>query len=65
MPDEDYIKLYEDYALGYGNGAVPQGRSRSSFDLDRAARRAAAATAAEMGMTHMPREKWSLRQVTK
>lgn len=33
MPDEDYIKLYEDYALGYGNGAVPQGRSRSSFDL--------------------------------
>ncbi len=33
MPDEDYIKLYEDYALGYGNGAVPAGRARSSFDL--------------------------------
>jgi glutathione S-transferase len=33
MPDEDYIKLYEDYALGYGNGAVPPGRDRSSFDL--------------------------------
>lgn len=33
MADEDFIKLYEDYALGYGNGAVPPGRSRSSFDL--------------------------------
>ncbi len=33
MSDEDYIKLYEDYALGYGNGAVPAGRARSSFDL--------------------------------
>lgn len=33
LPDEDYIKLYADYALGYGNGAVPAGRERSSFDL--------------------------------
>ncbi len=33
MSDEDFIKLYEDYALGYGNGAVPAGRTRSSFDL--------------------------------
>ncbi|QKT03979.1 glutathione S-transferase family protein [Ectothiorhodospiraceae bacterium 2226] len=33
MSDEDYIKLYYDYALGYGNGAVPPGRDRSSFDL--------------------------------
>ena len=32
MPDADFIKLYEDYALGYGNGAVPEGRARSSFD---------------------------------
>lgn len=33
MRDADYIKLYHDYALGYGNGAVPPGRERSSFDL--------------------------------
>lgn len=33
LPDEDYLKLYEDYALGYSNGAVPQGRERSSFDM--------------------------------
>lgn len=33
MPDEDFIKLYEDYSLGYGNGEVPPGRGRSSFDL--------------------------------
>ena len=33
MPDEDFIKLYEDYALGHGNGAVPAGRAHSSFDL--------------------------------
>jgi glutathione S-transferase len=33
LPDEDYIKLYEDYSLGLGNGAVPPGRARSSFDL--------------------------------
>jgi glutathione S-transferase len=30
---EDYIKLYEDYAYGCSNGAVPEGRTRSSFDL--------------------------------
>lgn len=33
LPDEDFIKLYEDYALGVGNGGVPAGRARSSFDL--------------------------------
>lgn len=30
---EDYIKLYEDYAYGCSNGTIPDGRSRSSFDL--------------------------------
>ncbi|MDJ0867927.1 MAG: hypothetical protein QNK03_17615 [Myxococcota bacterium] len=29
----DLIKLYEDYTLGYYNGAVPPGRARSSLDL--------------------------------
>lgn len=29
----DYIKLYEDYAYGCSNGAVPVGRAKSSFDL--------------------------------
>jgi glutathione S-transferase len=29
--DEEVIKLYYDYARGYGNGAVPTGRTRSSF----------------------------------
>lgn len=33
MTNEDFIKLYADYALGVGNGAVPPGRTRSSFDL--------------------------------
>lgn len=33
MPDEDYIKLYADYALGFGNGKTPPGRAHSSFDL--------------------------------
>jgi glutathione S-transferase len=33
LPEEDYIKLYEDYSLGVGNGGVPPGRTRSSFDL--------------------------------
>jgi glutathione S-transferase len=33
MADDDFIKLYADYALGHGNGAVPPGRERSSFDL--------------------------------
>jgi glutathione S-transferase len=32
MPADDYVKLYEDYARGYGNGAVPPDRERSSFD---------------------------------
>lgn len=32
MAEEDFIKLYADYARGYGNGAVPKGRKRSSFD---------------------------------
>lgn len=30
--DEDYIKLYADYALGYSNGKLPPGRDRSSFN---------------------------------
>ena len=29
----DLIKLYEDYTLGFYNGAVPPGRERSSLDL--------------------------------
>ena len=29
--DEEVIKLYYDYARGAGNGALPEGRSRSSF----------------------------------
>jgi glutathione S-transferase len=33
LPAEDYVKLYEDYSLGVGNGGVPPGRERSSFDL--------------------------------
>lgn len=28
---EEIIKFYYDYALGYGNGAVPEGRKMSSF----------------------------------
>ncbi|WP_025897028.1 glutathione S-transferase family protein [Sneathiella glossodoripedis] len=28
---EEIVKLYYDYALGAGNGAVPEGRTRSSF----------------------------------
>lgn len=28
---EEIVKLYYDYALGYGNGAVPEGRKVSSF----------------------------------
>lgn len=30
---EEIVKLYYDYALGYGNGALPKGRSVSSFAL--------------------------------
>lgn len=33
LPDDDYIKLYEDYSLGVSNGGIPPGRQRSSFDL--------------------------------
>jgi glutathione S-transferase len=33
MADEDFIKLYADYALGFENGAVPPGKAHSSFDL--------------------------------
>lgn len=32
-PIEDLIKMYEDYTLGFYNGAVPPGRDRSSLDL--------------------------------
>lgn len=31
---DEIVKLYFDYALGYGNGAVPEGRTRSSFVFD-------------------------------
>jgi glutathione S-transferase len=31
--EDDLIKAYEDYALGYGNAEIPPGRARSSFDL--------------------------------
>ena len=30
---EEIVKLYYDYALGAGNGALPAGRQRSSFSL--------------------------------
>jgi glutathione S-transferase len=33
MSDEDFIKLYFDYSLGYGSGQVPPGREYSSLDL--------------------------------
>lgn len=33
MAAEDFIKLYYDYSLGCGDGAIPPGRERSSFDL--------------------------------
>ena len=29
----DLIKLYEDYTIGFFNGAVPTGKERSSLDL--------------------------------
>lgn len=32
LRDEDYIKLYADYALGYSNGKLPPGQQHSSFD---------------------------------
>ena len=31
---EEIVKLYYDYALGAGNGALPPGRSKSSFAFD-------------------------------
>lgn len=31
---EQIVKLYYDYAVGAGNGALPQGRDRSSFALE-------------------------------
>lgn len=35
MGDDDYVKLYADYARGIGNGKVPPGAAASSFDLTR------------------------------
>lgn len=32
LSDEDFIKFYADYSLGYSNGAIPAGHSRSSAD---------------------------------
>jgi len=31
--NNDIIKLHDDYVPGCGNGAVPEGRTRRSFDL--------------------------------
>jgi len=31
---EQIVKLYYDYAVGAGNGALPEGRTRSSFDFE-------------------------------
>jgi glutathione S-transferase len=31
---EEIVKVYHDYALGAGNGALPEGRTRSSFSFD-------------------------------
>jgi glutathione S-transferase len=31
---ERIVKLYYDYAVGAGNGALPEGRTRSSFVFD-------------------------------
>ena len=31
---EEIVKLYYDYALGHGNGALPEGRAVSSFTFD-------------------------------
>jgi glutathione S-transferase len=31
---EEIVKLYFDYALGSGNGALPAGRSVSSFSFE-------------------------------
>lgn len=31
---EEIVKLYYDYALGYGNGALPEGRAVSSFTFE-------------------------------
>ena len=32
--DEEVIKLYYDYALGAGNGALPEGRAVSTFTFE-------------------------------
>ena len=34
MAEEEIVKLYYDYALGYGNGALPEGRQVSSIAFD-------------------------------
>ncbi|WP_223425561.1 glutathione S-transferase family protein [Tateyamaria pelophila] len=34
VTDEEIVKLYYDYALGSGNGALPEGRSVSSFAFE-------------------------------
>jgi glutathione S-transferase len=33
FPEDDLIKVYEDYALGYDDAQVPPGREHSSFNL--------------------------------
>ena len=34
MSQEEIVKLYYDYAVGAGNGALPEGRRVSSFTFD-------------------------------
>ena len=34
VTEEEIVKLYYDYALGAGNGALPDGRSVSSFTFE-------------------------------
>ena len=34
VSEEEIVKLYYDYALGAGNGALPQGRAVSSFAFE-------------------------------
>ncbi len=34
VTEDQVVKLYYDYALGAGNGALPEGRTRSSFVFD-------------------------------
>jgi glutathione S-transferase len=48
---EEIVKVYHDYALGAGNGALPEGRTRSSFSFDPPWRE----------RPWPPRDKWGVR----